>query len=328
MAVSLRTRLILASVLWTAGLLLLMHLASMYFIHALPSFRSLDLHVWIGIGVVAMIGGLLAARTGLVTLRRLRGKVEDVSGGVSPRVDGAYPAEVQPLIDSLNRMLADRERSVARAEAVAGDLAHALRTPLALLAREAEVARAAGHADLANAITRQVHRMTSQINHQLARARLISSPMMSADRTPVGPAVAALLRTLRTLYAEKQPTLRDHVAPNLVARVRREDLDELLGNVLDNACKWARHEVAIRVTGDESRLTVMVEDDGPGLPESMRSRVLDRGVRLDEASPGSGIGLSIVRELVEHYGGSIALGTASMGGLAVRLDLPAAPTAG
>jgi signal transduction histidine kinase len=323
-AISLRSRLILASLLWTAGLLLLMHLASTHLIHVLPSFRSMDLRVWIALGVVAMVGGLLAARAGLVTLRRLREQIEEVSSGIRPRVDGAYPAEVGPLIDSLNRMLEERERTVKRAHAVAGDLAHALKTPLALLAREADAARTTGAADLAEAIARHVQRMAAQIDYQLARTRLISSAASMTDRTPLGPIVDALLRTLGKIHADRRHVLASDVESGLVARVRQEDLEEMLGNVLDNACKWASTEVRIRATGDEARLTVVIEDDGPGLREAMRSLVLERGVRLDESAPGSGIGLSIVRELAEHYGGSASLGASSLGGLLVQLDLPAA----
>lgn len=321
---SFRSRLILASLLWTGGLLLLMHLASMFFIHTLPSFRSADTHVWIAMGVVTMIGGLLAARASLVTLRTLRSRVEEVSGGTRPRVDGRYPREVQPLIDSLNRLLDDRERSIARANAAAGDLAHGLKTPLALLAREAETARAAGHSELAEAIALHVQRMSNHIDYHLARSRIVVAGTVGADRSAVGPCVDALSRTLLKLYADHSVGLESSVEPGLQTRVRAEDLEEMLGNVLDNAFKWARSRVKLAAVSSGASLTVTIEDDGPGLPAAKRESVLERGVRLDESAPGSGLGLSIVRELVEHYGGSLSLGESPLGGLLVTIQLPAA----
>jgi len=322
MATSLRTRLIVASVLWTAGLLLLMHLASLFFIHTLPSFQSMNLHVWIGLGLIAMIGGAFAARTSLVTLRRLRGKVEDVSGGAVTRVDGVYPVEVQPLIDSLNRMLEEREHSVRRAYAAAGDLAHGLKTPLALLSREADVARAAGQTELADAILGHVQRMSAHVDYHLARARVVASSPTRADRAPVRPRVEALVRALSKIYATRAIAFASDVEGDLHVRARREDLDEMLGNVLDNACKWARARVTVTARPHATGVMMTIDDDGPGLAPEKRAAALERGVRLDESAPGSGLGLSIVRELAEHYGGSISLDRSPLGGLRVQITLP------
>ena len=138
----------------------------------------------------------------------------------------------------------------------------------------------------------------------------------------VAPCAAALLRTVGKLYAERGLDISTTVAPELNARVRVEDLEEILGNLLDNACKWARTKVVLAGVSDGFELVLTAEDDGPGLPDSLRGVVMERGVRLDEAAPGSGLGLSIVRDLTEHYGGSIALADSRLGGLCVRISLP------
>ncbi len=321
---SLRSRLILASLLWTAGLLLLMHILSIMLMHVLPRLRGHDATGPVAAGLGLMAAGLWAAHASLTPLRRLREKVMAVRKGQDSRIDGVYPTEVQPLIDSLNALLEDRDKSIKRAYATAGDLAHGLKTPLALLAREAEVAGAANHTELAEAITQQVRRMSNQVDYHLARARVAASGPTETARCFVAPCAEALVRTLSKLYAGRALEVSTSVGPQICARVRREDLDEILGNLLDNACKWARAKVVLVAVDNGSFLAFTVEDDGPGLPGPLRGVVLERGVRIDEAAPGSGLGLSIVRDLTEHYGGSIALEDSKLGGLCARISLPSA----
>jgi signal transduction histidine kinase len=319
---SLRSRLILASLLWTSGLLLLMHLLSLRLVHTLPSIRS---NHAAGVGTLAgalMLGaGLLAAWVSLKPLRRLGRKVFDVSTGGAARIDGVYPSEVQPAIDRLNVMLADRERAIARAHATAGDLAHALKTPLALLVLQAETARTAGHHAVADAISSQTQAMTAQIDRHLARARVAASGPLGSDRCHVAPCVDALVRTISTIHADRALNISATVPPGAEAPVRREDLDELLGNLLDNACKWAHSTVMLTVHVREDSVTFIVDDDGPGLPPEVREMALQRGVRLDEQSPGSGLGLAIVRDLVDHYRGVLALDVSPAGGLGVTVTI-------
>ena len=169
---SLRSRLILASLLWTGGLLLLMHIASLALLHVLPGIRGHDARIPSLVGLALMSAGLLAARRSLAPLLRLPEKVVAVRKGEDTRIEGKYPTEVQPLIDSLNALIEDREKSIKRAYATAGDLAHGLKTPLALLAREAELVSAAGNSGMAEAITQQVQRMSSQVDYHLTRARV------------------------------------------------------------------------------------------------------------------------------------------------------------
>lgn len=313
---SLRSRMILASVLWTAGLLMLMHMVSLLFIHFFPRMRGAHSLFAVVIAAALMVAGLLVARRGLTLFGELREKLAAVHAGRERRIDGAHPTEVQPLIDDLNALLDDRERAVKRAFATAGDLAHGLKTPLALLAHEAAQS---GDANIAA----QVERMSRQVSYHLARARAAASGTAGATPCPVEPCAAALVRTLATLHAARQLRIAAEVAPGAVARVQREDLEEILGNLLDNACKWARTKVQLTAQTTGAQLTVTVDDDGPGLAPALRASALERGVRLDEAAPGSGLGLAIVVDLAELYGGAVALEDSPLGGLRARVTLPA-----
>ena len=228
-----------------------------------------------------------------------------------------------PLVDDLNALLDQREESVARARASAGDLAHGLKTPLAVLLQEADRADAAGQADLAAAIREQVDRMRRQVDYQLAQARADATRRTRRHVDAVAESAEALARTLRRLHAERGLTIDVDVAPDLAVRVEREDLDEMLGNLLDNACKWGRRR-GRRVGG--ARCGARRRDHRrrrPGIAPSMRQAVFERGVRADEAAPGSGLGLAIVRDLATACGGAVTFAEGPLGGLRVRLRLPA-----
>ena len=320
---SLRSTLILASLLWTVGLLILMHMVSLMFIHVFP--RAFRIHTVAPIlaGLVLMAAGLLGLRHGLAPFRRLRERLMAVRIGKDQRIEGAYPSEIQPLIDDLNALLENRERAVNRAVATAGDLAHGLKTPLALLAQEADRAGAAGNSELAEDIMQHVERMSRQVNYHLARARAAASGASGAARCPVASCADALVRTLLKLYAGRALEISSTIAPDLCARVQREDLDEILGNLLDNACKWAKARILLEASRIDTMIVLTLDDDGPGLARDLRTVALERGVRIDEAAPGSGLGLAIVRDLTELYGGSISLDESPLGGLRGRVSLPA-----
>jgi signal transduction histidine kinase len=321
---SLRSRLILASLLWTAGLLALMHMLSLLVMHVLPGIRTSHSTGPVLTGIVLLGAGVIGVRQGLTPFWRLRTRLTAVRTGEDRRVEGAYPSEVQPLIDDLNALLEDREKAVKRALATAGDLAHGLKTPLALLGQVADRAVAEGKPELAESISQQVERMSRQINYHLARARAAASGAAGAVRCQVAQCADALVRTLSKLYAGRALEISSTVSADIYARVQREDLDEMLGNLLDNACKWANSSIVLEANRMGAMLVLMVDDDGPGLAADLRTIVLERGVRIDEASPGSGLGLAIVRDLAELYGGSIFLEDSPRGGLRVRLSLPAA----
>ncbi|HEV2846767.1 MAG TPA: sensor histidine kinase [Thermoanaerobaculia bacterium] len=273
--------------------------------------------------IAFVVGGLFLVQRALAPFRILRAGLSSVREGRSQRIEGDYPTEVQPLVNDLNALLDDRERAVARALATAGDLAHGLKTPLAVLVQEAEQAGAAGHHDLAATLRQQLERMQRQIDYHLAQARATASSRAAPGvRCAVLPSVEGLVRTMRRLHAARELTIDAEVSPAHEIRGRREDLDEMLGNLLAHACKWARSRVAISSSLEDARLSISVDDDGPGLDPSLRAQVLQRGVRADQRVRGSGLGLAIVSDLAELYGGSVTLETSPLGGTRARLQLP------
>jgi signal transduction histidine kinase len=322
---SLHSRLVAGVSIWTATILvgitlgghvLALHLPnSLWLIH--DSMLTLS-------GVVIVAAGVSVIRRGLSPFRLLRERLSAVRDGRSPRLDGEYPTEVVPLVDDLNLLLEERERRVVRAVAKAGDLAHGLKTPLAVLAKDIDGADAAGQHDLADSMRRQVERMRRQIDWHLAQARATAAGSSSGARADVGECARGLARALEHLYADHRALAITVDAPaGATARVPVEDLEEMLGNLLDNACKWAKSRVSVTAAFHASRIVIDVDDDGIGLDPAMRERVLSRGVRADEAAPGSGLGLAIVRELAEAYGGAIALDRSPEGGVRARLTVPA-----
>jgi signal transduction histidine kinase len=322
---SLRGRLLIGALLWTGAMALATHLLVMTAVSHHVSgwsmhYGAMSLFVF---GLLA--AGLTQVRIGLSPLARLRRRLAEVRQGRHPRVEGRFPTEVEPLVSDLNALLDDRERSVARAQAKAGDLAHGLKTPLAVLSQEAERAAAAGQAELAATIAQQVERMRRQVDYHLAHARAAASGATLGARSAVAPAVDGLVRTLRRLHAERGLAIDVRIPAEQAVRCQREDLEEMLGNLLDNACKWAASRVAVASAEDGGGVTLTVDDDGPGLEPSLREAVLQRGVRADEAAPGSGFGLAIVRDLAELYGGQVLLEGSPLGGLRARLRLPAPP---
>jgi signal transduction histidine kinase len=323
---SLKARFIIGSALWTLGLLGASHLAFIFVTARLP--HVLVIQHWAVVGLLAlvfMLGGLTQVRRGLAPINDLRQRLAAVRLGHTRRMEGDYPAEVQPLIDDLNGLLEHREEAVRRAQARAGDLAHGLKTPLAVLAQDASQAERAGQVELAVSIRREVEGMRRQVDSHLAHARAAASAAAPGARCVVAASAAPLGRTLDRLHADRGLALDVDAAPDLAVAVERQDLDEMLGNLLDNACKWARERVTLTARAErDGRVLVAVEDDGAGLPEAMWAQVLDRGVRADQSAPGSGLGLAIVRDLVDVYGGSIALGRSSTGGLRAELRLPSA----
>jgi signal transduction histidine kinase len=268
-----------------------------------------------------MFAGLLQVRIGLVPFVKLRKHLAAVRDGSDHRIEGTYPTEVQPLVNDLNSLLEQREQTVRRALAKAGDLAHGLKTPLTLLAQEAERAEAAGQHETASAIRQQVERMRRQVDYHLAHARAATSGSVPGVRCQVLASLEGLSRTMLRIHADRGLSLQVDASPEHSIRGRREDLDEILGNLLDNAFKWAKSSVKVQSSLENGAVVLTVDDDGPGLPAAMREVVLQRGVRADEAAPGSGFGLAIVSDLAELYGGTISLEDSPLGGLRARLQL-------
>jgi signal transduction histidine kinase len=315
------------AVLWSVGIFTLLGFVftamimrlrrAPYFVHVYFSHPVVVL-----VALAAMAGGVIAVRRGLSPIDGLRSRLGNVHAGRSREIEGTYPSEVQPLVDDLNALLDQREQAVRRAVAKAGDLAHGLKTPLAVLAHEAERARMAGQAELAESIRQQVERMRRQVDYHLAHARAAASGKTSGTRVSVAESAEALSRTLRRLYADRGLRIDTAADAGTTVRVERQDLDEMLGNLLDNACKWAAGRVLLTATAGEGVVEITVDDDGAGLAPAMWNTVLQRGVRADEAAPGTGLGLAIVGDLAELYGGAISLDRAPLGGLRACLRLP------
>jgi len=331
---SLRGRLLIGVGLWTLGVISVIGLGVTYLL-ATRQRHVLVLH-WgmahyasvVLFAVVLLLAGVLYVRRGVSPITQLRHKLSAVHAGHSRRVEGEFPTEVEPLIEDLNALLAQHEVSITRAQAKAGDLAHGLKTPLAVLGKEAADLEAAGHHDQAESIRQQVDRMRRQIDYHLAHARAAASGASKHARCVVSESVDGLVRTVSRIYADRGLTIGADVDAAHVVRVQREDLDEMLGNLLDNACKWARQRVHVSVTSSNALVQITVDDDGGGVPEGRREDVLSRGVRADQTAPGSGFGLAIVRDLAELYGGTISLAESPLGGARATLTLPAAGAPG
>jgi len=330
---SLRRRIFIGSVLWTVGLLIVAstiltlvmgHSGSARSVLAAHVHGTLQAPIVVIAAVLCMVAGALQVRRGLRRIDDLRRGLATLHGGQGRRLDGRYPAEVQPLVDDLNALLAQRDDAVRRAVGKAGDLAHGLKTPLAVLARDAEAAETTGRPEIAASVRQQVDRMRRQIDYHLAHARAAASASTPGIRASVRDSADGLARAMQRLHADRGVNIAVDGPVAHDARVQREDLDEMLGNLLDNACKWARSQVVVRSSVEGDRIVITIDDDGPGIPEEMREAVMRRGVRADQAVPGSGLGLAIVRELVELYGGSLALGQSPEGGCRAALSLPRA----
>jgi signal transduction histidine kinase len=331
MTPSLRRRILIGSILWTVGMILLASAAFTVVIERYPPIRlPLILHVHgflqmpvvLLIGALCLIAGGLQVRRGLARVDELRLRLMGLRQGNERRLKGEYPSEIQPLVNDLNTLLEHRDTAIQRAIAKAGDLAHGLKTPLAVLAQEAEAAAAAGHTEVAASVRQQVERMRRQVDYHLAHARAAASGSTSGTRASVKESAEGLARALLRLHAERGITIDVASSAEHVVRVQREDLDEMLGNLLDNACKWCRARVVVSSSSADDRITIAVDDDGAGLVDSMWVAVLQRGVRADEATPGTGLGLAIVRDLAELYGGSISLERSPLGGCRALLRLP------
>lgn len=270
--------------------------------------------------------GMVLAALGLVTgvlrpLSRLRRRVADVHEGRAQHIQGRYPREIQPLVEEFNAVLDANLKIVQRARTQAGNLAHAVKTPLAILDN------AARHepGPLGKLVGEQVGQARRQIDYHLARARAAAAVQAGGLRTPLDGVLQAMARTMRRLYAARQLEITVPSLPASTAfKGEEQDLHEMLGNLLDNACKWARTRVTVSVETGSGSLTLHVDDDGPGLAPGDVEAAFRRGVRLDEQQPGSGLGLHIVAEMAELYQGGIDAGVSPLGGLRMTLRLPAA----
>lgn len=287
--------------------------------------RDLGWNTTLSLAILAVV--LLAAAAaqvsvGLKPLQGLRAELAKVHAGSSRRLEAGFPSEVQPLVDDLNRLLEEQMAAVERARTEAGNLAHGLKTPLTVLAAERRKLAEQGKSAAAEVVGQQIEAMRRQIDYQLARARAASSSRRPGIVAPVRPVVERLVRVVGRVGTSPKVELNAAVGAEHVFAGDAQDLEEMVGNLLDNACKWARRRVRIWSQSSRERVTILVDDDGPGLPAQRREDVFERGRRLDQSVPGSGLGLAIVRDLAEIYGGHVELEDSPEGGLRVRLELP------
>ncbi|HEX5958981.1 MAG TPA: sensor histidine kinase [Hyphomicrobiaceae bacterium] len=277
--------------------------------------------------------GLLAAtlfqvRFGLFPLTRMERGLAAIRSGRASRLEGRLPSEVRPLQQELNALLKSNQEIVERSRTHVGNLAHALKTPLAVLINEAR----SDNSPLARKVTEQADVMTAQVNLYLDRARMAARIGVIGHVTEVGPVAESLVRALERLYRDKDLAFTLDCPPEARFKGERQDLEEMLGNLLDNACKWADSRVSVTVEAhpgaeddtDGDWLRISVDDDGPGLTAAQRAEPIARGRRLDETKPGSGLGHSIVADLAYCYNGTFELGRSDSGGLSARLTLPLA----
>jgi len=276
------------------------------------------------LGIGLLIAILAQVYYGLRPLKRIRSALADIRDGRSERLEGAFPAEVTPLADELNGLLDHTGEVLGRARAHVGNLAHALKTPLAVLTNES----AQPTPDIAATVGQQTELMRRHVEHHLARARAIGQAPLMRSHTELRPVLDAVARTLEKIHTERGISVRVSGGDELAFRGEQHDLEEMLGNLVDNACKWAQSEVRIAAEAASSvgsggmQIAISVDDDGPGVAAELRDGLFARGQRGDETTPGSGLGLSIVRDIAVLYGGEVTLGDSPLGGLRAQLTVP------
>jgi signal transduction histidine kinase len=279
------------------------------------------------LAIVLLLTTMFQVRFGLAPLKRISESLAAIRSGTAERLEGKFPVEIAPLARETNALIDANREIVERARTHVGNLAHALKTPLSVIVNEA----AARDDPLAAKVREQAHVMRDQVQRHLERARIAARATVIGTVTEVAPVVTALARSMEKIHRDRGIAIDIEAPGETRFRGERQDLEEMVGNLVDNACKWAQSRVAVEVlpeadAAQASTLRVVVDDDGPGLTASERERVqaARRGQRLDETKPGSGLGLSIVVDLAALYGGALTLGTAPIGGLRAELVLPAA----
>jgi signal transduction histidine kinase len=291
--------------------------------------RSFDYYLggtFTALGIVLSLTTIFQVRFGLAPLKRISESIADIRSGRAERLEGEFPVEIAPLARETNALIDANREIVERARTHVGNLAHAIKTPLSVIVNEAS----AHDADpFAHKVMEQADVMRDQVAHHLERARIAARVTIVGTVTEVAPALEALQRTMEKIHRDRGIVIEVKADPKAKFRGERQDLEEMAGNLVDNACKWASSRVFVdalverpAAPGAAPTLRILVDDDGRGLSAAERAKVSRRGQRLDESKPGSGLGLSIVTDLAALYGGSLALGNAPIGGLRAELVLP------
>jgi signal transduction histidine kinase len=285
------------------------------------------------LSIVLVLTTIFQVRFGLAPLKRISDSIADIRSGRAERLEGEFPVEIAPLARETNALIDANREIVERARTHVGNLAHAIKTPLSVIVNEASAR--AGDA-FAEKVLEQTHVMRDQVAHHLERARIAARLTIIGTVTEVAPVIEALRRTMEKIHRDRGIVIEVEADTSAKFRGERQDIEEMVGNLVDNACKWAEQRVFVEVLVERGNsaatrsagieggpmLRIIVDDDGRGLSPDERATVARRGARLDESKPGSGLGLSIVVDLAALYGGSLTLGTAPIGGLRAELVLP------
>ncbi len=293
--------------------------------------RAFDFYLggtFLALSIGLIITTIFQVRYGLAPLKRISQSLADIRSGRAERLEGRFPLEIAPLARETNALIDANREIVERARTHVGNLAHAIKTPLSVIVNEAA---AHGSDPFASKVLEQADVMRDQVAHHLERARIAARVTTVASVTDVAPVIEALRRTMEKIHRERGIIIEVEMPDDVKFRGERQDLEEMAGNLVDNACKWAQQRVLIEVLSErvpdsdlDPAVRIIVDDDGQGLSPEERDKVARRGQRLDESKPGSGLGLSIVVELASLYRGRLTLGTAPTGGLRAELMLPGA----
>lgn len=275
-----------------------------------------------GLALLLLAGVFAQVTVGLMPLHRVRASVAAVREGRRRRVDGAFPDEVMPLVDETNALLETQEGAIGLARQRAGDLAHGLKTPLAVMGAKSRQLRQFGLVDISDSIDAQINAMGRHIDRELARSRAMGASRLALARTDIAGLLRELVSALQALPSDRAIEWTVRLPERMESAVAADDIMNIAGNLLENAAKWAQGHITLAAEQGAHGVIIHVADDGPGIPEAEVDRVLLRGVRADTRVPGSGLGLAIVNDLVTAYNGTLTLTKGPLGGLSVTVELP------
>lgn len=284
-------------------------------------------HIFINflvLGIGLSIAVVVQVRVALRPLKAIRSAISDVQAGITQRLPQDFPSDVQPLVNELNFLLDHNELLLKRARNQLGDLAHAVKNPLTVIRNEAR----SMESKQGQLILDQSHVMAGSIDHYLSRARIYGKKDAIGYRTSVEPVIDDLIYAVQHIYQDRGIEFQLSLLGEHWFRGEAQDLEEMAGNLIDNACKWAKSQVVVQCVTEQDRLVLVIEDDGPGIAEEDIEDAMQRGRKLDESYAGHGHGLSIVKNIADLYGGTLKLGKSPLGGLRAELDLPAASMTG